>query len=271
MRLNVGGGSLSFGRSPVPSAEPESTKVICPMDLCPACNDGVPRFAFSKSGYDFYRCPSCDFLFVHPFPSEEEIAGYYNQSYRSASPDFYPKARSRARRTLVKSLRFLRYVRGKSVLDIGCGGGFMVNAFSRLGAQASGLDIAAGSIAYARKHFPKCQFYCESFNDFRRRQLSFDFVFSTEVLEHLPGPGEFMATLEAVTKPGSYVYIAAPDAGHPAVPRDISQWGDVAPPEHLQFFNRRNLSILFGRHGFALQWAYQKATPAHSLIFHRET
>ena len=157
------------------------------------------------------------------------------------------------------------------MLDIGCGGGFMANAFSRMGAQATGLDIAEASVAYARKHFPACEFYCESFSDFRKRRLSFDFVFSTEVLEHLPGPGDFMATLQAVTKPGGYVYIATPDAGHPAVPLDISQWGDITPPEHLQFFNRENLSNLFSRYGFAVARAYKKLKPAHSLIFRRET
>lgn len=240
------------------------------LESCPACIEGAPRFAFAKSGYDLYRCSLCGTLFVHPFPSEEQIARYYNDNYRSASADFYPKAGSRARRALVKSLRFLRYLRGKSALDIGCGGGFMVNAFARLGAKASGLDISEASIAYARRRFPHCQFYCEPFDRFRARGLVFDFIFSTEVLEHLAGPGEFMATLQAITRPGSHVYIAAPDAGHPAVPSDIAQWGDVAPPEHLQFFNRDGLAILFRRYGFVLEKAYKKTTPAHSVIFRRE-
>ncbi|HUK07303.1 MAG TPA: class I SAM-dependent methyltransferase [Stellaceae bacterium] len=153
---------------------------------------------------------------------------------------------------------------------IGCGGGFMVGAFARLGARAIGLDINAAAIAYAHRHFPRCEFYCESLRDFRARGLHFDFVFSTEVFEHLAGPSEFMATLDAITKRGSRVYIATPDSGHAAVPADLSQWDQIQPPAHLQFFNREGLSVLFRRYGFVLEKAYRKRSPARSLVFRRE-
>ena len=78
-----------------------------------------------------------------------------------------------------------------------------------------------------------------------------------------------MTTLAAVTKPGGRVYLSTPDAGHPAVPADIIQWSDVAPPEHLQLFNRANLTLLFEHYGFRLEKAYHKRTPAHSVIFRR--
>jgi 2-polyprenyl-3-methyl-5-hydroxy-6-metoxy-1,4-benzoquinol methylase len=202
-------------------------KYALPNELCLTCNEGVPEFAFNRGAYRLYQCPSCGFLFVHPFPRDDQIVAFYNDGYQRASAEFYPKAKSRARRALGKGLQLLRYVHRKSVLDIGCGGGFMVNAFARLGAQASGLDISAGAIAYAHRHFPHCQFYCESLRDFGARGLRFDFVFSTEVFEHLAGPSEFMATLDAVTRPGSRVYIGTPDSGHATVPADLSLWDQV--------------------------------------------
>jgi SAM-dependent methyltransferase len=236
---------------------------------CPLCRTREACFAFVKDGYDIFRCAHCGFLFVEPFPPEDEIRRYYNSNYRAASATWYPKAASRARRAFVKSFRFLRYVRGRTVLDIGCGGGFMARAFARLGAEASGLDINEGGIAYARAHFPMCRFYCESLAEFRRRGLAFDFVFSTDLLEHLPGVDEFMATLAAITRPESRVYIATPDSGHPSVPRDLSTWIDVQPPEHLQWFDRRNIEMVFARAGFAVERAERKRAPAHSLIFVR--
>ncbi len=239
------------------------------LALCPLCRSREARFAFGKNGYDIFRCEGCGFLFVEPYPGEDEIRRFYNDNYRAASSSWYPKAGSRARRAFVKSFRFLRYVRGRTALDIGCGGGFMVRALARLGAEASGLDINEGGIAYARAHFPMCRFYCESLSSFRRRGLTFDFVFSTDLMEHLPGVEEFMLTLEAVTHPGSRVYIATPDSGHPAVPRDLSAWIDVAPPEHLQWFDRHNIELAFQRYGFAVERAEKKRSPAHSLIFVR--
>jgi SAM-dependent methyltransferase len=237
---------------------------------CPACLQVAARPAFEKSGYALRRCAACGFLFVHPYPGDAELARFYNDPVRAPTADFFSKAASRRRRAWVRSLKFLRYVAGKRVLDIGCGGGFMANAFARLGAQASGLDIGDGAIAYARQHFPRVTFYREPLAEFRRRGLEFDFVFSSELLEHLPGPEEFLKTLAAVTRPGGHAYVSAPDAGHAAVPRDLAAWSDVIPPEHLQFFNRANAELAFARHGFRLVKAWRKRTPALSLLFRRE-
>jgi hypothetical protein len=38
-----------------------------------------------------------------------------------------------------------------------------------------------------------------------------------------------MTTLEAVTKPGSHVYIATPDLAHRTVPHNIAEWDVVYP------------------------------------------
>lgn len=239
------------------------------LEQCPVCLRNSARFAFEKNGYKLSRCECCDFIFTHPYPSEEQITSYYN-NYRSCTEDFYPKAASRMYRSYVKSMRFIPNLIGKSAIDIGCGGGMMVKAFSMWGAKASGLDISERSILYAKKHYKKCDFYCETFSKFRERGLKYDFVFSTEVIEHLAGSDEFMKTLADITKPGGHVYIATPDAGHEAVPSDISQWDNVYPPEHLQFFNRKNIEILFGRYGFTLKHAFRKRVPAHSLMFIRQ-
>ena len=56
-----------------------------------------------------------------------------------------------------------------------------------------------------------------------------------------------LTTLAAVAKPGGYLHIASPDAGHPLVPANIAEWDQVAPPEHIQSFNRENARILFAR------------------------
>ncbi|TQV62391.1 MAG: methyltransferase domain-containing protein, partial [Halothiobacillaceae bacterium] len=41
---------------------------------------------------------------------------------------------------------------GKRVLDVGCGGGILTEALAREGAQATGIDLAAGSLTTARLH-----------------------------------------------------------------------------------------------------------------------
>jgi len=237
---------------------------------CPACTKVEARLAFVKSGYPFGRCAACGLVFTSPYPTAEQLASYYNAPSRTPTEEYFNKAASRRRRAALRALRFWRYViPGKSVLDLGCGGGFMVEAFARLGARASGLDISAGAIAYARRNFSRGTFYCEPMPAFAARGLQFDFVFSSELLEHVPGPDELLTTLAAVTRSGGYLHVASPDAGHRLVPANIAEWDQVAPPEHIQLFNRENAHILFARYGFTLVKAYPKKTPGLSLLFRR--
>jgi SAM-dependent methyltransferase len=238
---------------------------------CPVCLHDSARAKFTKNDYEVYGCEECQFLFVYPSPSEDELRTFYEDRYRLCSDRFYPKASSRRRRAFGRSLRFFPYVRGKRVLDIGCGGGFMVGAFARLGAaEAAGIDISAKSLEYARYHYPASGFYCEPLWKFAGRKKQYDFVFSAETLEHLTCPLKFMEALREITVPGSFVYISTPDAGHPAVPKNLCDWNDICPPEHLQFFNSRNLEDMFGRFHFELYRRHRSSSPAHSVIFRRQ-
>ena len=239
-------------------------KVRC--ELCAA--QTAPQL-YTKNGYPYHRCEQCGFAFLFPMPSNEALRAAYNDGYRDISATFYPKHRSRRWRAFWKSLRFLPHVSCKRVLDIGCGGGFMTHAFSGLGAHAFGLDISRPSIDYARAHNPRSTFYCEEFEVFAARELVFDFVFSTELMEHIPEARPFMSLVAAVTRPGAHVYIATPDSEHPGVPRHLPDWSDLQPPHHVQFFNRRNMEKLFEEYGFKLKWAYKNRKPALSLLFMR--
>ena len=252
--------------SPSPTTSADTSDALA----CPACLAVAGRPAFVKSGYPFRRCSVCGLVFASPYPTDEQLARYYNDPSRTPTEDHFNKAASRRRRAFLRALRFWRYVvPGRSVLDFGCGGGFMVEAFARLGAKASGLDISAGAIAYARKHFPRGTYYCEAMDAFRARGLQYDFVFSSEVLEHVPGPDELLTSFAAVTKRGGYLHVSSPDAGHRLVPTNIADWDQVAPPEHIQLFDRENARILFARYGFTLVKAYPNKKPGLSLLFRR--
>ena len=233
---------------------------------CTLCSGGSRPVA-DIGDYRYWRCEDCAFIFLWPMPSDEDLATYYNTRYRSATSSHYPKARSRAWRAFWKSLRFSPYVAGSRTLDVGCGGGFMASAFSRLARHSTGLDISEESINFARQRFPKIDFYCENFNDFMARGLKFDFIFSSELLEHIPSPWPFMEMLQTVSTKGSHVYIATPDAGHPSVPVHLSDWNEFVPPEHVQFFNRSNIVHMFAQYGFVLKKAWSKRSAAHSLLF----
>ena len=129
----------------------------------------------------------------------------------------------------------------------------MAETFRRMGADSSGLDISKNSINFAKTNYPKCKFYCETFEENMKRDLRFDFIFTTELMEHLAGPHNFMRLIKASSKPKTHVYIATPDSSHNVVPSDISLWSDICPPEHLQWFNESNLKKLFSENSSPLK------------------
>ena len=185
-------------------------------------------------------------------------AGWYYTSHGgeddggSISRDFYPKASSRKRRGFMNAVKLLPHVWGKRALDLGCGGGFVVGGFKSVRAtQAVGLDISADAITYARTHYPGCEFHCGTFDDFSGGKIgTFDFVYSSEVIEHVEDVEAYMRFLVEITEPGAKVLITTPDIASQQVPEDVTSWNLFSPPLHIQFFTEATLSHLFKRFGF---------------------
>lgn len=225
-------------------------------DCCPVCSGTLLVPFGQKNGFKFLNCSDCGYIFCHPRPSQEELGAHYaiSQGSDGIRADFYPKAKSRARRGLLNAMRLMRYVYGRRALDLGCGGGFVVNGFHRvLAREAVGIDINPNAIEYARAHYPACTFECGTFDDFKGGKIgTFGFVYSSEVIEHVEDVEAYMAFLVEVTDPGAVVYITTPDIGNNKVPEDVTEWDVFSPPVHIQFFTEDILARLFQRYGFSV-------------------
>ncbi len=243
------------------------TEVAEPCRVCGSIR--TAPFA-EKDGYAFSRCADCGFVFLDPMPSGALLAKQYTDDAGGISADQFPKARSRFRRARIKAVRFVRHVRSKDAIDIGCGGGFMVEAMRRLGARAVGLDIDPQAIAYASRRFPQNRFICESIAEFGRRDMAFDFVYSSEVMEHLPDINGFMELLSQITRLGGHVYVTTPDIGHWRVPDDVTAWDMLSPPRHVQFFDATSIRTLFERYGFRVRRKYFKLKPGLQILARRD-
>lgn len=235
---------------------------------CPVCAGTRIGPAFERNGHAIVQCDDCAFLFVAPYPSPHEVAAFYNTGYRDASSDNYPKAASRRRRAVGRAARLAPYIWRKSVLELGCGGGFMTWAMSLIARRTVGVDVSAGAIAYAQGHFPRSEFRVANLSQTAGCGEVFDVVFSSELFEHLAGVEEVMACIAAVTRPGSLVYVATPDVSHPNRP-PLAEWDVLCPPEHLQWFGRDNLALLFDRFGFEPYRYLRSVKPAHNVFFRR--
>lgn len=231
---------------------------------CPVCRSENTVFYSEKDHYNFDRCNECEFVFLDPMPGQDKLDALYTQKDQEAEPT-YNKASSRLRRAWLKLPRFLPYALNKDSLDLGCGGGFIAHVLAHVARTSTGIDISQNAIDYAGLRFSKPRFYCRSFIDLLNDSDKFDFIYSSEVIEHVSDINLYMKVLQALSRDGGHVYITTPDIGHSKVPADINQWDVFTPPVHVQFLNQASARRLFKRYNFEILKFYPNKKPG--LVF----
>lgn len=104
-------------------------------------------------------------------------------------------------------------VMGKSVLDVGCGGGLVAEGLAQAGAKATGIDLAEASLSVARLHALETGTQVE-YKHSTAEELAqshaetFDIVTCLEMLEHVPDPGSIVAACAKLAKPGGKLFFS---------------------------------------------------------------
>ena len=104
-------------------------------------------------------------------------------------------------------------IKGKSVLDVGCGGGLLCEALVHRGAKVTGIDMGEAPLAVARLHQLESgievsyeQSTAESFAE--QHTEKFDVVTCLEMLEHVPDPSAVVSACAALCRPGGDLFFS---------------------------------------------------------------
>jgi 2-polyprenyl-6-hydroxyphenyl methylase/3-demethylubiquinone-9 3-methyltransferase len=105
-------------------------------------------------------------------------------------------------------------VRGKRVLDVGCGGGILADSMARSGAEVLGIDLADKPLKVAQLHALEAQTAGVTYREISAEALaaeqpaSFDVVTCMEMLEHVPDPASIVRACSSLVKPGGWVFFS---------------------------------------------------------------
>lgn len=102
---------------------------------------------------------------------------------------------------------------GKTVLDVGCGGGILSESMAARGADVTGIDLSDKALGVARLHLyesgQKVDYRHTSAEAFAAENPGkFDVVTCMEMLEHVPDPASTIAACARLVKPGGHVFFS---------------------------------------------------------------
>ncbi len=178
------------------------------------------------------------------------IEALYTDAYHEASSGYFSKPERKLARSRGRIRHLARYVSGGRFLDVGCNGGFMVEAAREVGFAATGIDLDPVSLDYARRHFPGSTYLHTTIEALEAEP--FDAIYCSEVIEHVPMVDRFVAALSALMRPGAILYLTTPDFGHWRRPKDLERWDAFCPPDHCLYFDPASLTRLLERHGLTV-------------------
>jgi len=139
----------------------------------------------------------------------------------------------------VKLIReHLGSLRGKRVLDVGCGKGRFARVFKEQEPEAEfwGLDISEEMLRYVPAGIHT---RAGSMTELPFKDGFFDGAYATESLEHAIEIAKAVSEMCRVVKPGGRIAIIDKNAEH---------WGELQTPEWEKWFTRKELEKLLRRH-----------------------
>jgi SAM-dependent methyltransferase len=206
------------------------------------------RFAVAK-------CPSCGQVFISPRLVAEDRGGIYDD------PDYFEAGVYGFKKRFSLSLwhqqtwsngrlKLLGSGQGRKLLEMGCAYGFFLNVARQHGFQVSGVEISRAAVLWAREKtdLDVRQGTVESVT---LPEHEYDVVCFWDVLEHVPDPAFFLATVARALKPGGVVGFSCPDFS--SLPARVfrGRWRALKPEQHIWQFTPQTLTRALAEAGLA--------------------
>lgn len=212
-----------------------------PLAWCGACDFGrlVGDFTPERVS-DFYRIP----YYTH---------GIGNSAQRRQT--FLERLRVhlawRCDRGIAFDLRELGLPNGRTVCDIGCGGGSLLEMLRKAGFKVTGVEPDAEARRMASKVNKVFNGSAERLPE-EIRSCRFDIILMWHVLEHCIDPLAALDNCAAILRPGGVLVVEVPNNAAKGFDHFGPAWAWADIPRHINFFTARSLEAMLEKRGFTV-------------------
>ena len=227
---------------------------------CPLCGSLELGVLFHIAGQGVDRCSTCSLVLLNPQPEYTDELIYAEEFYRGTcsredggrenvlEPDRVERRLESCRGVLEEIERTLG--RKGSVLDLGCGPGFLLKVAQDTGWRAVGADVSSFATSYARERHGIQEILTGPLEEVQFPLQSFDVVTLQHVIEHFRDPVRMVRRIKDWLVPGGLIWIETPDIDSGGARRSGKHWQHIKVPEHLFYFSERTLVRLIEQQGF---------------------
>ncbi len=239
-----------------PEAPAEETKNVADSGrtLCPVCNCRMsPLYEIRRFDppLDIWKCAGC--ALQSNLTRPDNLGELYSEGYYTGEADYTyeDERKNEAANDQVWQARLKTIQKTNpapaSFLDVGCSFGGFVEAASRAGYAARGLDLSHFAVQEGRKRGR--DLYCGPVDEPTFPAEDFNVITLIEVMEHLPDPARAARTFHHWLKPGGLLLIQTANFDGLQAKREGPDYHYYLPG-HLFYYSAANLKRLLAVAGF---------------------
>jgi len=225
---------------------------------CAVCGKHDVTHLYTVGTRHIVRCNHDGLVYVDPQPSDATLNRWYNEGYftdtKRQHDDYLGYYAYLDEKPLLlsyfkkKIASIEKIIPQGTLLEVGCGYGFFLEAAQGTNFAVTGIDIARDAVSYAKQHGGNARVLSLTPDSFSKN--TFDGVVAFQLIEHLRNPSTFLRTAYTITRPGGMVLFTTPNEGGYLKQLLGIRWLGFRHREHLYFFSPKTITALLTKAGF---------------------
>jgi 2-polyprenyl-3-methyl-5-hydroxy-6-metoxy-1,4-benzoquinol methylase len=227
---------------------------------CPYCNQPNTSIIGRKHlVLQLRRCTSCKLMFRWPKDTAEHSQCFYQAEYREAAVTELPDEASLklmqefgfrgTERDITDKIAILKQLASSGlVMDYGCSWGYGTVQLQAAGYETIGFEISQPRATFGRSRLGLRILSSEAQLD--GLTGSFDVVFASHVLEHVPAPSLVLDRIASLLKQNGWLLGFVPNCGGDNARKLGVKWGPMCCEKHPLALDAEFLEQALRRRGF---------------------